>query len=241
MKNIDLYEIVSEVLTPWCNTPFQCWTGIYQLLLWYEHGVPHIIESNELKKPAWRARANLIDGALAEAYSCHPHEVPGRVGRLFAHPAYHEVQKQNPLGIAFASSLVYILRKFSASDYEFIARAKVGSTVFRHVKQPPRGHVDIAVVRNGREFAVISTKWSLRHGRIRSWLAECEFYKTQMHLPYYFVVTNEFGPARLKKILHNQCKNGLFHVNRALLLEVHSGNGRLSGIEDLTDLFPHFQ
>jgi len=60
-------------------------------------------------------------------------------------------------------------------------------------------------------------------------------------LPYYFVVTNEFGPARLKKVLDNQCKNGLFHVNRALLLKVHDGNGRLSGIEDLTDLFRYFE
>lgn len=36
----------------------EAWLGIYQTLLWYEHGLLHIREANDLKKNAtWQKRA----------------------------------------------------------------------------------------------------------------------------------------------------------------------------------------
>ena len=237
----EIYEIARSVLAPWSRNRQEFWKGIYALLLWYKHRVPHIIDANDLKNPAWKARARLVEKALAEAYRCRPSEVPKKVDRLLKDPSLRRQQRQNPLGAGFTAVLVYFLRQTSDPMYEFIPEAVVGRQVFRRVTQPPRQRVDIAVLRRGQEYAIISTKWSIRHDRLKDWLDECDFYKTRAALPYYFVVTNEFGPARLKKVLDNQCKNGLFHVNRALLLKVHDGNGRLSGIEDLTDLFRYFE
>lgn len=236
----ELYRITESVLESWRN-PHDFWKGIYSLLLWYEHGVPHIIDANDLRKRSWREKAKRVEQVLAEAFNCQPAQVRSQVDRLLRHPRLQGQQRQNPLGSGFSASLVYYLRRTSNPIFEFIPEAVVGKQIFRKVAEPPRQRVDIAVKRNGREFAIISAKWSIRHDRLKDWLDECDFYKTRAALPYYFVVTNEYGPARLKKVLDNQCKNGLFHVNRNLVLEVHGGNGRLEGLEDLTALFTYFQ
>ncbi len=236
----ELYRITESVLEPWRN-PQDFWKGIYSLLLWYEHGVPHIIDANDLQKQSWKDKAKHVEQALAEAFNCQPAQVKSQVDRLLRNPRFRGQQRQNPLGTGFSASLVYYLRRTSDPDFEFIPEALVGKQVFLKVSSPPRQRVDIAVKRRGREFAIISAKWSIRHDRMKDWLDECDFYKTRAALPYYFVVTNEYGPARLKKVLDNQCKSGFFHVNRELVLEVHGGNGRLEGLEDLTALFPYFQ
>lgn len=237
----EIYQIAESVLTHWSQDPRDFWKGIYTLLIWYEHEVPHIIDSNDLRKRSWSDKAKHVERALANAFNCPPSRVRSQVDQLLRHPRLRGQQRQNPLGTGFSASLVYYLRLASNPIFEFIPEAIVGAQVFLTVTTPPRQRVDIAVKRNDREFAIISLKWSIRHDRLKDWLDECDFYKTQASLPYYFVITNEYGPARLKKVLDNRCKNGFFHVNRDLVLEVHGGNGRLEGLEDLTALFSYFQ
>ncbi|MFQ5799786.1 MAG: hypothetical protein ACE5H0_13990 [Bacteroidota bacterium] len=237
----EIYQIAESILARWIGEPRDFWKGIYSLLLWYEHQVPHIIDSNDLRKPLWKQKAKQVERALAEAFGCQPSRVGRQVDQLLRHPLLRSQQRQNPLGTGFSASLIYYLRLTSNPMFEFIPEAVVGKQIFLKVSRPPRQRVDIAVKRSGREFAIISSKWSIRHDRLKDWLDECDFYKTQAALPYYFVVTNEYGPARIKKVLDNACKNGLFHVNRDLVLEIHGGNGRLEGLEDLTGLFAHFQ
>lgn len=232
--------MVAEILEPWSHSKQHFWIGIYEALLWYEHGLPHIIDSNDLRKSAWRERAQRVERALMEAISCTTDEVARKVDRLLQHPALAGQQRQNPLGKGFSACLVYLLRKHCPTDYEFLPEAIVGQDVFRGIGTPPRQRVDIAVKKKGREYAIISTKWSIRHDRLKDWLDECDFYKTQARLPYYFVATNEYGPARLKKVLENRCQNGVYHVRKALLLETCSDPNKVNGIEDLISLFDQF-
>jgi len=55
------------------------------------------------------------------------------------------------------------------------------------------------------------------------------------------VVTNEYNPGRLNIARQNQCINGLFHVNKDLLIKVNGGNGRLEGVQDLTEVLQYFR
>lgn len=252
----NIYGIIESILEPWSHRRQDFWKGIYQALLWYEHGVPHIVEANDLKKQIWRYRAKNVEKKLAVAYRCKPDQVSTKVDQLLQSPILQGQQRQNPLGTGFSACLVYLLRREAAPVFEFIPKAVVGHAVFKKVRKPPRKEVDIAVLKKGREYAIISTKWSIRHDRLKDWLDECDFYKTRAGLPYYFVVTNEFSRGRLKKVLENACKNGLYHVNRTLLLAAYSGReklkqaklpiqdeeiGEMAEVEDLTALFDHFR
>ncbi|MFQ5902413.1 MAG: hypothetical protein ACE5JO_01870 [Candidatus Binatia bacterium] len=237
----DIAAVVQGVLGPWTGNPADYWKGIYQALLWYEHGVPHIVEANDLKKAIWRRRAKTVEQTLAQALGCRPRDVSYRVDQLLKNRLLRGQQRQNPLGTGFAASLVYLLSLHSAQIYQFIPEGKVGVDVFRGVTgTPPRERVDITVLRNGKEYAIISTKWSIRHDRLKDWLDECDFYKTRARLPFYFVATNEYGRGRLRKVLQNQCQNGLYHVNRDLLLRLHDDDASLQPIEDLPGLFTYF-
>lgn len=233
--------VVQGIMGPWAGNPADCWKGIYQALLWYEHGVPHIAEANDLKKTIWRRRAKTVEKTLAGAFGCRPQDVPHRVDRLLKNPLLRGQQRQNPLGTGFSACLVHLLSLHSARVYQFIPEGKVGVDVFKGVTgTPPRDRVDITVLRKGKEYAIISTKWSIRHDRLKDWLDECDFYKTRARLPFYFVVTNEYGRGRLLKVLQNQCQNGLHHVKRDLLLQLHGNDPSLEPIEDLPALFTYF-
>jgi hypothetical protein len=122
-------------------------------------------------------------------------------------------------------------------------KVRVGHQVFKGVKDPPRNKIDIVAIesRINREYAIISMKWSIRHDRRRDLLDECTFYKNNARLPFYFVVTNEYNPGRLNITRQNHCINGVFPVNRNLLLAVNGGNGRREGIQDLTEVFQYFR
>ena len=50
------------------------------------------------------------------------------------------------------------------------------------------------------------------------------------------MVTNEFDPARLQKILADSCVDGVAHVHKPLLTTVLGLDGRLGGLLDLADL-----
>jgi hypothetical protein len=51
----------------------------------------------------------------------------------------------------------------------------------------------------------------------------------------YYVVTNEFSPARLTKIISDPCVDKVVHVHKPLLTEVLALDGRLDELTDLTE------
>ena len=90
------------------------------------------------------------------------------------------------------------------------------------------------------EVAVISAKWSLRHDRLKDLKDECNYFKTLMGSLKFYAVTNEYDPARLSKVLEDYRIDGLFHVKRALVVDIASVDGRLDGLRDLSELLQLF-
>ena len=236
------------------------WLGIYQVLLWYEPVVfenltalPHIIDADKLRPPAykikksltsaWQQRAKAAGEYLAAQLNFSPNQTQNHVDLLMRHNAYKGVQRQNPLGIAFPSLICHILGKFGNSSVNYDMEIPA-QTVFLGIVVPgrsPNPKIDI-VIRNhqGHLRAVISCKWSLRHDRLNDISNECPTYKqaaswTRTKIDY-IVVTNEFDPARLNRIIDDSCVDALVHVHKPLPTSVCGLNSRLNNMLDLTDL-----
>ncbi len=235
---------VQRILAPYLSRPTEVWKGIYILLLWYEHGVPHIIDGNYLRSGQWRRRAELVQTKLAAALGCAESEVAHKVDALLRSPLFEtHPQRQNPLGIGFVNSLFVAVRHFSSEDWEFLPESEIGKSVFPGIRESPRSKPDVVVTRKGRETALISAKWSLRHDRLKDALNECEYFKTLAPSLKFYVVTNEYGPARLKKLLQSYCVDEVFHVAQPLLFTAVDGerDATLHKVRDLSELLGMWQ
>ena len=77
---------------------------------------------------------------------------------------------------------------------------------------------------------------------------ECPVYKAAYSRIYrqtrrsdlqYYVVTNEFDPARLNKILDDACVDGVVHIHKRAVVDVCGLDGRLTDMLDLSELIQH--
>ena len=212
------------------------------MLLWFDSGVPHIIDGDKLARGIWRSRAEAVRAALASEWECQEADVEERVDLLLHSEIFSKPpQRQNPLGIGFVSALLVLLRHFSAQEYEFMPEEAIGRQVFKGITESPRSAPDVVAVRDGSEAPVISAKWSLRHDRLKDLKDECAYFKTLRGSLKFYAVTNEYDPARLSKVLEDYCIDGVFHVNRRLVVDVAKVDGRLQSLRDLSELFPLFQ
>lgn len=147
----------------------------------------------------------------------------------------------NPVGIAFACAVVDLAQRFAAGRYSWKMEAKIGVDVFPHLTQFRRESVDIVAFRQGSPSAVVSSKWGIRHDRIRDPQEEADTYKQEVPSLKFFVVTNEFDNARLQKVLTYPSIDGVFHARRDLVWQAYGGrNNDLAHLKDLTELFAFF-
>lgn len=244
------------------SSPHNAWVGIYQALLWYERtglpvhtALPHIIDADKLRRPAsrgraraeaaltiWQKRALALEQYLAVELGCQPTDVKGHVDRLMRRREYRRLQRQNPLGIAFTGLVHHALSLYGdlRLTYEM---EQMAQEVFPGITFPGRSKapsIDVLVRKNQVPRAIVSVKWSLRHDRINDLTNECPAYKQAAswgRRPLdYIVVTNEYDPARLAKVLEDTCFDAVVHVHKPAVVEVSKLDGRLSRLMDLTDL-----
>lgn len=237
----EILTFVRAFLDQQVHNPADVWVALYLLLLEYIHGVPRITDSNLLKQGIWRQRAFQIEEALARALLVEPAELSSRVNVLMRQLYSPGTQSMNPVGIAFAAAIVHLIQKFATGNYRWQMEAKIGRDVFLQLQSFRRDAVDIVAFRESEPFAVISSKWGIRHDRIRDVHEEADTYKREVPALRFYVVTNEFNTARLEKVLTYPTINGVFHVRRALVLQVYGEMPRgLGNLKDLTDLFGLF-
>lgn len=252
----DAVSIVQGTNYPGGFSAQTAWLGIYRALLWYEPvnaagitTLPHLIDADKLrprKAPAtpnaWQRRALALEQYLAQQLSCPPNQVQQHVDQLLRLPAYQGLQRQNSLGIAFPGVVKFVLEQFGspAITYQLEVDAR---TIFPGIAMPGRSTapmMDILATKAGQPVAIISTKWSVRHDRINDITNECPIYKAaamRSRTPFaYYVVTNEFDPARLSKMLGDDCIDNLVHIHKYAVITACRLNSRLGGMLDLSDL-----
>jgi hypothetical protein len=233
--------LVSQLFDQWIHTTGDIWVALYRLLLDYVYDVPRITDSNRLRGGIWRDRAKRVEQTLAAAMSCETRDVANRLDILMRRLYPAGTQRMNPIGIAFACAVVYLIQRFSAGSYKWKMEAKIGVDVFPGLIDFRRKSVDIVALYQDHPFAVISSKWGIRHDRVRDPQEEADTYKREMPLLKFFVVTNEFDSARLRKVLVYPTIDGVFHVQRGLVWELYGGmTSELANLRDLTELFVLF-
>ena len=241
------------------------WLGIYQALLWYEpvnwldfDYLPHIIDADKLRpsssnkkkswsKPgAWQLRASKVNNYLASVLGCAPDHLLVKTDLLMRLPNYVGMQRQNTLGIAFIGLVKHVLDRFGSKDVLYKTEVDAGAVfpgiTFLGRSSTPR--IDLLVERDGVPRTVISAKWSLRHDRMSDLTNECPVYKAAYERVFrglkrdrmsYYVITNEFDPSRLNKILDDTCVDGVIHIHKPMVVEVCELDGRLGRLIDLKD------
>jgi len=237
----EIMAFVRQLFDQWIRTADDGWLALYRLLLEYAHGVPRMTDANRLRRGIWRERAEGVEQALAEAIPCERREVSTHLDVLMSRLYPAGTQRMNPVGIAFACAVVYLIQRFATGTYEWRMEAKIGVDVFPKLTGFRRKSVDIVAFHQGRPSAVISSKWGIRHDRIRDPQEEADTYKREEPSLRFFVVTNEFDNARLQKLLTYPTIDGVFHLRRELVRQVYMGMpNELAGLRDLTELFALF-
>jgi len=242
MPTREQYErVVRRILAPHLGDASTVWRGLYQLLLWFEHGVPHIIDADKLKGGIWRTRADKVWRALANEFQCALPDVPQLVDQLVRSNIFPTPpQRHNPLGIGFVTALLVALQHFSSPAYQFHSEEEIGKRVFQGIRMAPRSRPDIVVAKGKAEICVISAKWSIRHDRLKDIKDEANYFKTLQSQLDFYVVTNEFDPARLTKLLNDYRIDGVFHVHKPLVVNVAQLDDRMKDLRDLSELLRMF-
>lgn len=245
-----------------CGTsPENAWLGIYTVLLWYEPtnlpdrtALPHIIDADKLRRVTtpkkkstsergWIGRAISMEKYLSQQMGCLPSELEARVNKLMKRMEHKGLQRQNPLGIAFTGLIHHVLTAYGNPILTYEMEQKAGE-VYPGITFPDRSKapsIDVLVLKHQIPRAIVSMKWSLRHDRINDLTNECPTYKQaaqRLRQPLaYVVVTNEYDPSRLHKILDDTCIDAVVHVHKPVVTEVLGLDGRLNRLLDLTELF----
>lgn len=261
----DAVRLFEQAHYPSGLTPSTAWLGIYQTLLWYEPvnwcgftELPHIIDADKLrpsspakkrtwKKPSvWQRRAQAVVEYLAQQLGCPAASVSHKTDLLMKQSDYEGLQRQNTLGIAFAGMVKRSLEKFGPPTVSYETEVEA-SIIFPGITFPGRSgtpHIDLLAKHGGIPRAIISTKWSVRHDRLSDITNECPVYKAAYERIYrhasrdhflYYMLTNEYDPARLNKILDDPCVDGVVHVHKPAVVEVCGLDGRLAQLVDLAD------
>ena len=261
----DAIEVFEHAVYPSGLSAATSWLGIYQTLLWVEpvhwsgfSDLPHIIDADKLRpsspakkrtwtKPsAWQRRAQMLGTYLAEQLGCSFDSLPNKTDLLMKQPDYEGMQRQNTLGIGFVGLIKHVLERFGSEAVSY--RTEVEAVeVFPGITFPGRSRaprVDLLAECSDIPRAIISAKWSVRHDRLNDITNECPVYKAGYERIYrqrgrsrllYYVVTNEYDPSRLNKMLDDTCVDGVVHVHKAAVVEVCGLNGRLARLIDLAD------
>ena len=237
----EIINFVYRLLKDWIRTEDDVWVSIYRLLLDYIYDVPRITDSNRLTEGVWRIRAQQFEIALAAALHCEPGAVRNQVNALMRGLYDSETQRMNPIGIAFAVAVVYAIERFSAGDYEWKMEVLIGKDIFPSLTNFRRRSIDIVAFKEQKPFAIISSKWGIRHDRLRDPQEEADTYKQVEPTLKFYVTTNEFDNARLQKLLNYPTIDGVFHVHRDLVWQVYGKSvSGLENLKDMTELFSLF-
>jgi hypothetical protein len=262
---VDAIRIFETTDFPQGQSLKHAWLGIYQTLLWYEpvnwlgiNELPHIIDADKLRpnSPAkkrkwisstiWQNRAQLVSSYLASQIGCIDNDMVNKTDLLMKQPNYEGMQRQNILGTAFVGLVKYVIQKFGSLDISYETEVEAVG-IFPGISFPGRSgapRIDLLAFKNGIPRAIISAKWSLRHDRLSDITNECPVYKAGYERIYrgkhrehllYFLITNEFDPSRLTKILDDTCVDSVVHVHKHAVVDVCGLNGRLDKLIDLQD------
>ncbi|MFQ5853912.1 MAG: hypothetical protein ACE5JU_25415, partial [Candidatus Binatia bacterium] len=196
---------------------------------------------------AWQRRAHALGEYLAQQLGYPANIVPEKTDLLMKQPDYRGMQRHNTLGIAFPGIAKHVLERFGSKAVTYDLEVPAGR-IFPGISIPGRSvtpRIDLLATRENIPRVIITSKWSVRHDRVNDITNECPAYKAAYNRIYrqvrqepllYYVLTNEYDPSRLNKMLDDSCVDGVVHVHKTAVVEVCQLDDRLRRLLDLLDL-----
>jgi hypothetical protein len=212
------------------------WQFLYRSLLWFEKigskSVPHLRETNDLKKRVWLGRAQLFAQYLEENLEPVGTPLPDRVDLLYKRRVgiRKKLQRQNITGTGFEIALSILLERVCCvtplikPNLKDMQGFELAPAMF--VQQP-----DLTLFDKKNFKVLISSKWSLRKDRLGEHLYEAAFYRKRRPDLYIVFVVNEFDPSRLLHLVRAPEVDQVYHVRLESLLSVFNPfpeNGAIS-------------
>ena len=205
----EIMKFMAKHLARMVRTPADIWVALYILLLDYVGNVPRITDANRFKpgkkkaERIWFERAKYVEQALARALGCPPADVKNHVDFFMREMYPPNTQRMNPIGIALACAAVHLIDRF-AGNYRWQMEAPIGIDIFPNLTNFRRKAVDIVAFQpnTNTPYAVVSSKWGIRHDRIRDPQEEADTYKQHEPALKFYVLTNEFDNGRLQHVLN---------------------------------------
>ena len=200
--------------------------AIQQVLLWYEQigaippGTLHIFDSNDLLRPAWQDRVKAAEIWIAGQLGVPVGQLPALLNQFMR---VRGGQAHNQRGAAYRCLIAESIERWGAAGLE-VHEEEPASNWFAMTAlgQAGRARVDVLVARGGMPRAFVSCKWALRNDRNHDVVNEANAYKSVAAGRGLAVevglVTNEFGPARIARVLDSALIDFVAHTNRDLFL-----------------------
>ena len=236
IKQEDIESFVENWLHSKMVRSYNAWKVVYELLWWCVdidgQTVPHIVEINMLKKSkSWLDRALKAKRYLSKEMGVQYDQLCDRLDMLMKGLGIMGRQRHNYLGRGFSATIKSLLLFISNLN----AEKEASYALIPGLKDIGRGKVDISIPPPPDTRIIISTKWSLRHDRLKDLLNEASECKRRRADIKFLVVTNEFIPSRIKHLAEHPNIDGVYHVHRMLIEEVELTPP--SQLRDFNELF----
>lgn len=211
------------------------WKIIYELLLWCVtvkgENIPHIVEVNELNRSRiWFERAIHARSYISQELGVKDSDLCAVIDMLIKGLKLTNKQRQNYLGKGFSASLKILLKILLNID----SKKELSYSSIKGLEDIGRGKVDLALPPPNYQV-LVSTKWSLRHDRLRDLINEATECKRKRPDIIFLVVTNEYQKARLSRVIECEYVDAVYHVHKPLLIAL--GLDPPNSLKDLVDFF----
>lgn len=182
---------------------------------------------------------------LAALLGVTPSNLASQLGLFFRQPQVSQLQPNNPRGHAFRSLVAHTLATYGDQNLTVVEEERAHQLFPGHqlATRSRDSKIDIVVFRGNLLVSLVSVRWTYRHDRV-DMLDEAYAYvppaRRTNSACRFWGVTNEFGTARLTKVIRdskaaqpNGILDALVHLNPHLPSTVVKRNHELANLKSL--------
>ncbi len=197
------------------------WNFLYRYILLAQDGVPHIVESSELRKRAWKQRAEVVSDWLSlhlSASALQQNEVAERLGMIHRSQQSESRRGENQTGRALEDGLAYLIHKFTGV-HPLVRQSIRALRGYEIVAPGDVEQLDLVLLSRSDFRLFVSCLWTSRRDRVAADLYEAVFIHRRRPDVQTAVVTNEYQFSILNSLISSPDIDRVYHVCLDGLLE----------------------
>ncbi len=203
--------------------PETAWNLAYRYILDLRDGLPHIVESNDLKRARWRKAAEAVQGWMLEPgrLAAERMEVGEGNSRLATVQQLARAGTgQNLTGFAFEHVLAYLVHELN-NIWPPVRRSIRRVRGYEIVSKSEVDELDMIVISEDDFRLFVSCLWTSRGDRVTADIYDAGFVRRRRPDVQTAVVTNEFKNHILDDLINAPEIDAVYHVCKEALLIAH--------------------